>query len=192
MVAGQLQQVGADGVQTVAAAQQGLAVQGCQQVQAGPGALHHGHGDGAVEGHHRAGGDAFQQLVQAEDLAPVGVLGPWRLGVHGGDGGLELVGAERPVGQGLQDQGGSLLDGGGVPQSPVLLVDPDQALVRPGPGLAPGIGERITARGNVVKAGRTITLAQTEVFAVQESREKQIALLTATLMAVEGRDGLNS
>ena len=58
--------------------------------------------------------------------------------------------------------------------------------------MAPGIGERITARGNVVKAGRTITLAQTEVFAVQEGREKQIALLTATLMAVEGRDGVNS
>ena len=60
MVTGQLQQVAADGVQAVAAAQHGLAVQGCQQVQAGPGALHHGHGDGAVEGHHRAWGDAFQ------------------------------------------------------------------------------------------------------------------------------------
>ena len=64
------------------------------------------------------------------------------LGVHGGDGGLELVGAERSAGEGLEDQGGSLLDGGGVPESPVLLVDPDQALVRSGPGLAPGLGEQ--------------------------------------------------
>jgi uncharacterized protein (TIGR00369 family) len=58
--------------------------------------------------------------------------------------------------------------------------------------LAPGIGERITARGRVIKAGRTLTLAQTDVFAMHEGREKQIALLTATLMAVEGREGVSS
>ncbi|WP_262296451.1 PaaI family thioesterase [Microvirga sesbaniae] len=57
--------------------------------------------------------------------------------------------------------------------------------------LAPGIGERIVARGRVVKAGRTLTLAQSDVFAVHEGREKQIALLTATLMAVEGREGVS-
>ncbi|MBQ0823939.1 PaaI family thioesterase [Microvirga terrae] len=54
--------------------------------------------------------------------------------------------------------------------------------------LAPGIGERIVARGRVVKAGRTLTLAQTDVFAVRDGTEKQIALLTATLMTVAGRD----
>ena len=57
--------------------------------------------------------------------------------------------------------------------------------------LAPGIGERMIARGRVVKAGRTLTLAQTDVFAVHEGREKHIALLTATLMAVEGREGVS-
>ena len=57
--------------------------------------------------------------------------------------------------------------------------------------LAPGIGERIVARGRVVKAGRTLTLAQTDVFAVRDGMEKQIALLTATLMTVEGRDGVS-
>lgn len=57
--------------------------------------------------------------------------------------------------------------------------------------MAPGIGERMIARGRVVKAGRTLTLAQADVFAVREGREKQIALLTATLMAVEGRDGVS-
>ena len=31
--------------------------------------------------------------------------------------------------------------------------------------LAPAIGDRIAARGRVVKGGRTLTLAQTEVFA---------------------------
>jgi uncharacterized protein (TIGR00369 family) len=57
--------------------------------------------------------------------------------------------------------------------------------------LAPGVGERMMARGRVVKAGRTLTLAQTDVFAIHEGREKHIALLTATLMAVEGREGVS-
>jgi uncharacterized protein (TIGR00369 family) len=57
--------------------------------------------------------------------------------------------------------------------------------------LAPGLGERIMARGKVIKAGRTLTLAQTDVFAVHEGQEKHIALLTATLMAVEARDGVS-
>jgi uncharacterized protein (TIGR00369 family) len=57
--------------------------------------------------------------------------------------------------------------------------------------LAPAAGERILARGRVVKAGRTLTLAQAEVFANTGGQEKLIALLTATLMAVKGRDGIS-
>ncbi|KMO41884.1 phenylacetic acid degradation protein PaaI [Methylobacterium tarhaniae] len=56
--------------------------------------------------------------------------------------------------------------------------------------LAPAAGRRILARGRVVKAGRTLTLAQAEVFSESEGREKLVALLTATLMAVQGRDGV--
>lgn len=56
--------------------------------------------------------------------------------------------------------------------------------------MAPGLGERMTARGRVIKAGRTLTLAQAEVFALNDGSEKQIALLTATLMAVAGREGV--
>jgi uncharacterized protein (TIGR00369 family) len=56
--------------------------------------------------------------------------------------------------------------------------------------LAPAAGERIVARGKVVKAGRTLTLAQTEVFAEDKGHQRLIALLTATLMAVEGREGI--
>lgn len=51
--------------------------------------------------------------------------------------------------------------------------------------VAPAIGERIVARGSVVKAGRTLTLAQTEIFAESGGQMKLVALLTATLMAVE-------
>jgi uncharacterized protein (TIGR00369 family) len=57
--------------------------------------------------------------------------------------------------------------------------------------LAPAAGERILARGRVIKAGRTLTLAQTEVFSQTAGQEKLVAFLTATLMTVEGRDGVN-
>ncbi len=56
--------------------------------------------------------------------------------------------------------------------------------------LSPASGERIVARGRVVKAGRTLTLAMSEVFAVADGREKLCALLTATLMTIEGREGV--
>jgi uncharacterized protein (TIGR00369 family) len=57
--------------------------------------------------------------------------------------------------------------------------------------VAPAVGDRIVARGRVVKAGRTLTLAQTEVFAESGGQEKLIALLTATMMTVEGREGIS-
>ena len=57
--------------------------------------------------------------------------------------------------------------------------------------VAPATGERILARGRVVKAGRTLTVAQAEVFAESGGHQKLIALLTATLMAVPGRDGIS-
>jgi uncharacterized protein (TIGR00369 family) len=50
--------------------------------------------------------------------------------------------------------------------------------------LAPAVGDRIIARGRVVKAGRTLTLAQTDVFAESGGQEKLVAFLTATLMAI--------
>jgi uncharacterized protein (TIGR00369 family) len=56
--------------------------------------------------------------------------------------------------------------------------------------LAPAAGERILARGRVIKAGRTLTLAQTEVFSETAGKQKLVALLTATLMTVEGREGI--
>ncbi len=56
--------------------------------------------------------------------------------------------------------------------------------------LAPAAGTRIVARGKVVKAGRTLTLAQSEVLAENDGKERLVALLTATLMTIEGRDGI--
>jgi uncharacterized protein (TIGR00369 family) len=75
------------------------------------------------------------------------------------------------------------------------------SLMRPGVGvltaefkinlLAPAGGDELIARGRVVKAGRTLTLALAEVHARKAGQEKLCAMLTATLMSVEGRDGVS-
>jgi len=57
--------------------------------------------------------------------------------------------------------------------------------------IAPAIGDRIVARGHVVKAGRTLTVAQSQVFAERAGEEKLIALLTASIMTVANREGIN-
>ena len=56
--------------------------------------------------------------------------------------------------------------------------------------MAPAAGARIVARGRVIKAGRTLTLAQAEVFSESAGEERLVALLTSTLMAIEGREGV--
>ena len=56
--------------------------------------------------------------------------------------------------------------------------------------VAPAAGDLILARDKVVKAGRTLTLAQTEVFTINGEREKLIALVTTALMAIERRDSV--
>jgi uncharacterized protein (TIGR00369 family) len=56
--------------------------------------------------------------------------------------------------------------------------------------MAPAAGERLIARGSVVKAGRTLTVAQAVVFAQTGETRREIALLTATLMAMENREGV--
>lgn len=56
--------------------------------------------------------------------------------------------------------------------------------------LAPAAGDRLVARGRIIKAGRTLTLAQAEVFAEAGGEEKLVAFLTATLMTIEGREGV--
>ncbi|CAN5261357.1 hypothetical protein BH11PSE4_BH11PSE4_24720 [soil metagenome] len=53
-------------------------------------------------------------------------------------------------------------------------------------------GERIIARGRVIKAGRTLTLAQADVFAEIGGQEKLVALLTATMMSITGRAGIHN
>ncbi|RYG37562.1 MAG: PaaI family thioesterase [Burkholderiales bacterium] len=56
--------------------------------------------------------------------------------------------------------------------------------------LAPAVGDLVRAKGRVIKAGRTLTLAQTDVFAEVGGQQKLVAFLTATLMTMDGREGI--
>ena len=50
---------------------------------------------------------------------------------------------------------------------------------------APAKGERMIARGRVKKSGRTLTVCEGDVFAVQDDGEKIVATMQATMMAVD-------
>ena len=53
--------------------------------------------------------------------------------------------------------------------------------------LAPAAGERMIARGRVMKPGKTLTVCTADVVAITEGREKTIATMTGTLMAIYDR-----
>jgi uncharacterized protein (TIGR00369 family) len=53
--------------------------------------------------------------------------------------------------------------------------------------LAPAKGERFLFRARVVKPGRTLTFCEAQALALEGSKEKLIATMTGTLMAVTGR-----
>jgi uncharacterized protein (TIGR00369 family) len=50
--------------------------------------------------------------------------------------------------------------------------------------LAPAAGERLVARGRVLRAGRTLTVCRGDAVAISGGREKHVATLTATLIAI--------
>ena len=56
--------------------------------------------------------------------------------------------------------------------------------------LAPAKGESFRFVGKTVKAGRTITVCDGQAFARSGGDEKLIATMTATLMAITGRAGI--
>lgn len=53
--------------------------------------------------------------------------------------------------------------------------------------LAPGEGESVVARARVLKAGRTLTVARGDVFAVRRGEERLVATMLATMMAIRER-----
>jgi uncharacterized protein (TIGR00369 family) len=50
--------------------------------------------------------------------------------------------------------------------------------------LAPARGERLIAHGEVLKPGRSLSIASTEVVALQDGRETRIAVMQQTLMVM--------
>lgn len=52
--------------------------------------------------------------------------------------------------------------------------------------LAPADGEELIARGDVLRAGRTLVVARADVFAVKAGREHLCASLLQTLMTLHG------
>jgi uncharacterized protein (TIGR00369 family) len=53
--------------------------------------------------------------------------------------------------------------------------------------LAPAAGERVLARGRVIRAGRTITVCWGEVAAITGADERIVATMVATMMTVRDR-----
>jgi uncharacterized protein (TIGR00369 family) len=56
--------------------------------------------------------------------------------------------------------------------------------------LHPAAGERLIARGIVSRAGRTISVCAADVFAVNGGSEKVVATMLATVMTIQGREGV--
>jgi uncharacterized protein (TIGR00369 family) len=56
--------------------------------------------------------------------------------------------------------------------------------------MAPAAGDAFVARGRVKKAGRTLTVANADVFALKDGGERLIATMQATMMAVVDRPGI--
>lgn len=56
--------------------------------------------------------------------------------------------------------------------------------------LAPARGERLRARGRVVRAGRTVTVCEAEGWMTDGGGETHVATMLATIMTLRDREGL--
>ena len=54
--------------------------------------------------------------------------------------------------------------------------------------LNPAIGERLVARGRVIKPGRTLTVSKSDVYALSDNSETHVATALVTLMSMETLD----
>jgi uncharacterized protein (TIGR00369 family) len=141
---------------------------------------------------------AFQARVQAS-FAKQGLM--TTLGASIGHVGPGIVEIALPASPSISQQHGFIHAGAVAAIADTAAGYAALTLMAPGVGVlttefkinlvAPATGKRVLARARVIKAGRTLTLAQTEVFSETAAGEKLVALLTATLMTIEGREGIN-
>jgi uncharacterized protein (TIGR00369 family) len=54
--------------------------------------------------------------------------------------------------------------------------------------LSPATGDALVARGEVIRAGRSIMVCRADVFSITGSDEKLVAAMQATMMVAEGRE----
>lgn len=57
--------------------------------------------------------------------------------------------------------------------------------------LAPAMGQRFRMVGQVLKPGRTVSVVEGRALAFEGGREKLVATMNCTLMAVVGREGIH-
>ncbi len=53
--------------------------------------------------------------------------------------------------------------------------------------IAPGVGEELVGRGQVIKSGRTLTTSRSDVFAIKDGIETQCATSIVTLITLRGK-----
>lgn len=53
--------------------------------------------------------------------------------------------------------------------------------------LAPADGEKLIARGQIVRAGRTLIVTKAEVFALKAGKTSWCALMQQTIMVMQGK-----
>jgi uncharacterized protein (TIGR00369 family) len=58
--------------------------------------------------------------------------------------------------------------------------------------LAPAMGTHFEAVGKVLRAGRRVHVVQGEAYAIDGASRKQVAVMLATMMVIEGDTGLKS
>ena len=68
-----------------------------------------------------------------------------------------------------------------MPSSNVLTVEFKLNL------LAPGDGEKLRARGEIIKSGRTLTITQGKVFVTKDGKETLCALMQQTLISIPAK-----
>lgn len=55
--------------------------------------------------------------------------------------------------------------------------------------MAPAQGEYLEAIGRVIRSGRTLTITQVDVFAIEQAQRTHIALMQQTLIAIPNKEG---
>ena len=96
MIAGHFQKMSANRVETMVLGEPRVGIQRRQQFQTLRRTVYHRSRNRVIEHHHGIVRGAFQQLIERENLRPVGVLGSSRFVMNGGDRGLELIAPIEP------------------------------------------------------------------------------------------------